>query len=789
MNTLETNIYPIENLADVAAKYVLYRVRGLSPEQEEFHHNANILATRVSRQLLSPVAFLQRDGSAWLAIRQEDGEPKSPQGVVRRTVYLEKGTETIDLDFGRLDNETRPIALRFIQFAVHKALRKRGIMWQPSANGAFFHKDPQSIQQGIGLYRGHIIRAMSLSNNRIGLCVDTRHRYISQSPLPTRLDRRGFQRFKMGHVIYRYGHAWFEVRLTEWSELTAQEHLVKENGHEVNLLEYIQEKTAPPMPPELVQLQKDCSVVHYFNTSKELRAAPSALCYPVFDTSDIRVRRAHGRTLLAPYVREESIQNFVERHLQKLVLGETPIHVAPTPLAIERKSFAVPDLKFGGGKVLSARRTAGAQQVSLNDLGRSRLDLLLNRSAGFVVTTPLQRQFFFIPETINRSWGRQFLQDLTAKITALYPTEGGYSPEVIVYDDRRSRTFVDQGMAILKAAKEHDAKAGFAVVMIHEPAERRTRKPDQLAAYAVRALRRDCDITAAVIHSATGNECYEQPTNGAAPAAYRVRGDKRGKLDGYLRTVAISKVLLTNEKWPFILGQKMHADLTIGVDVKSHFAGFIAVGKGGEYIAATRGMECRQPEQVSEGEFRKLMKATVQDYVNATGDLASTVAIHRDGRMFDSEIRGAKAAFETLIAEGLVAPNATLTCVEIGKSSFTSLRLFDVKRNGNPRPFVSNPEVGDYFIAGPEEGYICATGRAFPRDGTVCPLHVRKVFGPMSLSDILEDIYWLTVLAWTKPDDCTRYPITIKLNDRRLFEDAGEFDEHEVNLYEEEVNV
>lgn len=59
----------------------------------------------------------------------------------------------------------------------------------------------------------------------------------------------------------------------------------------------------------------------------------------------------------------------------------------------------------------------------------------------------------------------------------------------------------------------------------------------------------------------------------------------------------------------------------------------------------------------------------------------------------------------------------------------------------------------------------------------------------MSLSDILEDIYWLTVLAWTKPDDCTRYPITIKLNDRRLFEDAGEFDEHEVNLYEEEVNV
>jgi hypothetical protein len=593
----------------------------------------------------------------------------------------------------------------------------------------------------------------------------------------------------MAHAIYRYGHSWFEVRLTEWSELTAQEHLLKDNGHELNLLEYIQDNTVHPLPPELVQLPKDCSVVHYFNTSKQLRAAPSALCYPVFDTSDVRVRRAHGRTLMPPDLRRESIQQFVERHLQKLSLGDIPIRLARSSLAIERKYFTVPDLKFGGDKVLSVRKAPGAQTVALNELGRSRLNLLLSRSAGFVVSSPLQRQYFFIPETIDRSWGRQFLRDLAAKVNALYPTEAGYSPEVIVYDDRRSRTFVEQGMAILKAAKDHGAKAGFAVVMVHEPSDRQARKPDQLAAYAVRSLRHDCDTTAAVIHAATGTECYEQPTNGPGPAAYRPRGDKRGKLDGYLRTVAISKVLLTNEKWPFVLGQKMHADLTIGVDVKSHFAGFIAVGMGGAYISATQGMECRQPEQVSEAEFRKIMISTVQEYVNATGDLARTVVIHRDGRMFDSEIRGASAAFDALIAEGLVAPNAKLTCVEIGKSSFTSLRLFDVKRNGNPRPLVRNPEVGDYFTAGTEEGYVCATGRAFPREGTVCPLHVRKVLGSLSLSDILEDIYWLTALAWTKPDDCTRFPITIKLNDRRLFEDAGEFDEHEVSLYEEEANV
>jgi len=138
----------------------------------------------------------------------------------------------------------------------------------------------------------------------------------------------------------------------------------------------------------------------------------------------------------------------------------------------------------------------------------------------------------------------------------------------------------------------------------------------------------------------------------------------------------------------------------------------------------------------------------------------------------------------------MLAPNATLDCVEIGKSSFTSLRLFDVSsNNGNGRSDVRNPEVGDYFVASADEGYVCATGRAFPRDGTASPLHVKKVFGSLTLEQLLQDIYWLTTLTWTRPEDCTRYPITIKLNDRRLFEDAGEFNNNEIETHEEEVNV
>jgi hypothetical protein len=80
-----------------------------------------------------------------------------------------------------------------------------------------------------------------------------------------------------------------------------------------------------------------------------------------------------------------------------------------------------------------------------------------------------------------------------------------------------------------------------------------------------------------------------------------------------------------------------------------------------------------------------------------------------------------------------------------------------------------------------------ALGSPFDRQGTVNPLHVRKVFGPLLIADCLQDIYWFTVLAWTRPEDCTRYPINIKINDRRLFEDAATYDEHELQSHDEET--
>jgi hypothetical protein len=104
------------------------------------------------------------------------------------------------------------------------------------------------------------------------------------------------------------------------------------------------------------------------------------------------------------------------------------------------------------------------------------------------------------------------------------------------------------------------------------------------------------------------------------------------------------------------------------------------------------------------------------------------------------------------------------------------LRLYEVTRTHGSNLNVQNPQVGTYTIINRDEGFLCSTGRAFPHKGTVQPLHVRCILEGMSFTQVLEDVYALTTLAWTRPEDCSRYPITLKLTDRWLGEEASEFD-------------
>jgi argonaute-like protein implicated in RNA metabolism and viral defense len=155
-----------------------------------------------------------------------------------------------------------------------------------------------------------------------------------------------------------------------------------------------------------------------------------------------------------------------------------------------------------------------------------------------------------------------------------------------------------------------------------------------------------------------------------------------------------------------------------------------------------------------------------------------SIVIHRDGRCFQSELDGASVAVEKLKGEGVVAPAGSLTVLEISKTAPVRLRLYEAELRQGAKPLVQNPQVGTYTIINGNEGFLCSTGRAFPHKGTVQPLHVRCVLQGMPFVDALEDVYALTTLTWTRPEDASRYPVTLKLMDRWLEEEASDFDQN-----------
>ncbi len=89
MSDIETNVFPISNLPELSSRYRLYRIRGLSSDQEEYEPNIQSLIRKLSYLLRSPVTVTNYKGEMHLAIQEGSAEPPSPYNLVRATVYFD----------------------------------------------------------------------------------------------------------------------------------------------------------------------------------------------------------------------------------------------------------------------------------------------------------------------------------------------------------------------------------------------------------------------------------------------------------------------------------------------------------------------------------------------------------------------------------------------------------------------------------------------------------------------------------------------------------------------------
>jgi hypothetical protein len=784
VNQIETNIFAITNLAELSSRYRLYRIRGLSPDQEEYEQNVQILIRRLSFRLQSPVTVIQLGNQPHLVLHEESPEPPSPYPLVRATAYFEPTDKLLPLDFEHPTLETERICLRFLQFSIEGALFLNRRFWQPSSGDPFFEYAAVMERDGVSVFRGYGLRVVPVDDHGFGVCVDVKHAYISSRPLPVRIPREEFRKFKGTRCIYHYGSRWYEVKLHDHTGLTVSEQLIPNgDGRNISLIHFIREHALRPLPREVVELDSEGSALRYLNNRDEPLSVAAALCYPLFDTSDRRVGKVHRQTILPPHVRRSLIHDFVQGQLREVQFKNMMIRVSPAPFTTAKRVFLPPDLALGSDTVLSVRGTKGATYVSLEQLGQVRLSGLQDPEIGPHVRKPLDNQYFVLPKSVVDTYGDAFVKDLVAAVGEVYPFP--YQPTPIVYDDDGPKTFAKQGRAILTEMGKVPREPGYGVVMIHETVNRRKRENDKLAAMVMRELRKR-GLYVSVIHTTLSQEVYQLVPNTPEGPGYKPDERHVGRLRGYLRNVALNKILLTNECWPIVLATPLHADLTITIDVQLHTACFTVMGKCGPDIR-TIPKDSKQDEQLSTEQVRKVLLDLLREEATLGRAIVRTIVIQRDGRLFASEIKGIREAIEILKKEGTLPDDVSLNFVEIHKRSVASVRIFEIESRPGGREFVNNPQVGTHYIARGSEAYLCSTGREFRRPGTSNPLHVRYIQGAMPFEELLEDIYAQTCLAWTRPEDCSRVPMTLKLTDIRLREHAGGYDEDALEYGDESI--
>lgn len=792
MRRIETNDFPILNLAELTAQYKLFKIRGLQRSNALYFANIKHVIRKLASLLQKPVTMIEIEKVPHLVVRADAGLMPTSLGVVKGTVYFDQVGDEFTLDFAVRDPEYDKICQKFLQFAIQERLYNHPKLWQPKAGAPFFMFNPDIVERGIAHHIGFSFRVVTRGGG-LAVRIHVANKYVGPQPFPAILDANEFERLRGRSIIYHFGHRWYEARAETLADLNVVDYTIPDDGVEISLIDYVAKHSKKPVPPELSGIPAEGSVIGYRSNRGEDRAMPAGLCYPVFSARDTGMGGLHKRSLLPPWERRKKTRGYISEFFSRLRFGDAELRIDTESLKAVGTMFVMPDLQFGNFKKLSVRGTPGATNVPLEQFGKARLALLKDRRAGFYEFERLGRQYLVLPQSVVDSYGDRFVDDLKSAMDELYPLEDGYDPEIIAYNDRTKKTLGHQGNAIREAlAAYNPSAAGHGIVMVHRVKKRKPTDEDELAAMAVRELDK-YDIRGAAIHTDTTGASYVIRRDSEGSPRYTRRQDRQGGvLRGYLQNVALNKILLTNERWAFVLGTRLNADLIVGIDVKNNFAGVTAIGSNGEKISSFC-RESKQKEQLTAAQICCWLKAIIEKEVSLRQKkgLAKLcrITLHRDGRIWETEVEGADRAMDDLKRVGVLSEDSSLTIVEIPKNPMTPLRFFDVTDEEKDRSFSTlNPEIGLYDVLDENEGFVCTTGRAFPRRGTVEPLCVKKICGELSIEQCLQDVFYLSALALTKPDDCSRYPLSIKLNDRALSDAATEFNEDELEYAGSEEN-
>src|SRR5262249_3280013 len=128
----------------------------------------------------------------------------------------------------------------------------------------------------------------------------------------------------------------------------------------------------------------------------------AALCKLLLKNNEPGVRTAHRLSIVEPEARFTLMRELVEKYFLTLNSSGRPVSVQPAALRVNPKVFPVPSQVFGRNKLLSVLSPEQSEGIELRDLGRVRLNHLLDPEGGLAVAKAFDAQHLLAPQGLHR---------------------------------------------------------------------------------------------------------------------------------------------------------------------------------------------------------------------------------------------------------------------------------------------------------------------------------------------------------------------------------------------------
>lgn len=691
------------------------------------------------------------------------------QGLV---VPLRLMPNVTEISLNNPSEDDQQIVTSFIDFSIRSTLHAdEERLWKGNSPYIFYTKKALPLAgraNDVALYPGFSCRVQFVPNIGFGLVIDTLSVFTDSRTLAQRIIAgEDWRTWVRRHFVYEFGNGWYFIQLRKVEKKSVKDAQFTDprTGVTTNLFDYLNDRWADRKPERLQALtQDDLAVTYGSPTQQGEKYAAASLIRLRYKTNEEAAQNHHRETIIEPQDRMDDLQKIIGVYLDgKAKLETTVLKIDSQPASVPYRVFPIPSQRFGHGRVLSCPQMS---PQNIEDSWRKRKNWLRDSNIGILSRDDgITSQFLLIPSSLtdDEDIVDQIEQDFKGAVQEYCPVP--YNPKLVIWDDEKAKT-IPQIRATLTELKRSMVNAGTSCAIVILPGGRSKAEIGKIRRHIKKVLspevRTKCVQASELIRRMQSAD----------------KGDNKadGRYQSYLTYTALD-ILVTSGYRLWALNEPLNYDLYIGIDVLNNTAGFTFVGAGGA-ICRFVSSQSDQKEQLSAEQVADVLGKHLRDIIprlkEILGHLPRHIVIHRDGRWFNPESRGFNSITDRLYHEGLLPENVVKGVVEIQKTNAQRWRLF-----ARDKAQILNPIVSAHCIFTSKQGIICTTGVPGRIPGTVKPLLANIAEGSLDIEKVLRDIYWLSVLAWSKPDGVQSLPITIKLADDWLEPIGVAIDENE----------